>query len=201
MKTKKEIIKIMEELHPGACGHLGLGALNMVEEVVSLTNPKSILEIGFNAGHSASMWLGFSNAKLTSLDVARPPWLTWEGGMKDSVSVIKKHFGDRFEFYIADSQNLETRKQPYMIGHDLFFIDGAHEEAPCAHDIETAILFGAKYIFLDDYVDSSPTVIYAANQFKDSLKLIRRFKLDNYDVGEYTGHGDINNAALFEVIR
>ena len=55
--------------------------------ILKITRPKSILEIGFNGGHSACCFLNASpSAKMYTFDICR-----W--GMEEkALSVLKEHF-------------------------------------------------------------------------------------------------------------
>jgi hypothetical protein len=57
-----------EVLPESFVGSLGPHSVGSIREICNICNPMSILEIGFNVGYSASMWLGFTGAVLYSVD-------------------------------------------------------------------------------------------------------------------------------------
>ena len=117
-----------------------------IEQVLDLTNAKNMLEIGFNIGYSASMWLNTNNNqldKLISVDI---------GMHKDTLAAseaVKDKYGDRFTFVLSDS----TKAEHLLSGHnfDIAFIDGAHEYNGVVADIEMCVSLKIPYLIFDDY--------------------------------------------------
>ncbi|MGL1446978.1 hypothetical protein ACSTIZ_00530, partial [Vibrio parahaemolyticus] len=50
--------------------HLGPHSIYAIKLTANAIKPKRILEIGFNMGRSASMWLKFTDANITSVDIS-----------------------------------------------------------------------------------------------------------------------------------
>ena len=73
---------------------------------------ETILEIGFNIGHSATLFLDYcpdKKSKVTSVDL---------GIHKDTIKAseaVKGHFGDRFRFHLLNSKYMEN-----TLKHDTF---------------------------------------------------------------------------------
>ena len=95
---------------------------------------ESILEIGFNIGHSATLFLDYcpnNNSRVTSVDV---------GIHKDTLKAseaVKGHFGNRFRFHLLNSKYIEN-----TLKHDSFdlaFIDGDHTHQGVFKDIQSCI--------------------------------------------------------------
>lgn len=125
-------------------GHLTELDLPIIKDVIEIVKPSSILEIGFNAGHSASMWLEYSNAELLSVDIGHHDYT------KIGVEVIKNsEYANRFTYLEVNSMfaGLFIPKKEY----DLVFIDGCHEELFVASDIQLALCQRPKYILIDDF--------------------------------------------------
>tara|TARA_Y100001968_G_C19417988_1_gene750070 strand:- start:1134 stop:1979 length:846 start_codon:yes stop_codon:yes gene_type:complete len=123
----------------------------------------SVFEIGFNAGHSAALWLTMNeNIKYYGLDIANKKYInTCAGFMKDN-------FGDRFKFFIGDSTT-EIKNVGEQINErlDLIHIDGGHSYEITSKDISSSINLskktGTRFILLDDILDSN--VQMAATKF------------------------------------
>ena len=99
---------------------------NMVQAAL---NSEHLLEIGFNAGHSAALVL-LSNPeiKVTSVDIAK------HGYVDECVRILKERFGERFTFIRGDSKIvLPKLKCPY--GFDMIHIDGCHSPVYANSDL------------------------------------------------------------------
>ena len=77
-----------EQLPATEVGHWDEGHVEIAQEVIALCNPRSILEIGFNVGHSALIWLSLSQALLTSVDSGALP--NTEGGVRQIEALFKE---------------------------------------------------------------------------------------------------------------
>ena len=103
-------------------------------------SPKSIVEIGFNAGHSAIMFLEYSNdITVHSYDICARKYT------QPCASKVKQEYKDRFEFTKADSTKLQS-----VTSADMILIDGNHTYSFVKNDIKLAINSGIEYILLDD---------------------------------------------------
>jgi len=116
--------------------------LTTIRDVCKIVRPKNILEIGFNRGASATMWLLHSKAKLTSIDTKIP---------KVSVNTLNKNFKDRLSTIEMNSQDIIKDKPEWIGSFDLVFIDGDHRKEMIVKDINTALKLNPKYILFDDY--------------------------------------------------
>lgn len=126
---------------PFGCGPHGV---KWLREVCEIVKPVSILEIGFNLGFSASLWLSLTSAKLTSVEISDKPETMFSAG------VIKERFGDRFRFIQADS----SKALPILgsLRFDLIFIDGGHLEPDVQADINLARALGIPNVCFDDWI-------------------------------------------------
>lgn len=110
----------------------------------------SVLEIGFNAGHSSNTFLQHPNTRVTSLDLGCRPY----------VSVAKAWIDDRYPgrhtLVLGDS----TQTLPQLIQtnphttFDLVFIDGGHDEATVRSDLENCLRLAhdQTLLLMDDVV-------------------------------------------------
>lgn len=186
MKNLEETIAILKELPVPLVGSLAFdhkdifnlrpACIEMMREVMLITNPKEILEIGTHLGHSGCLLLSFSNANLTTIDIGHT-WVEWEhgfhdwgypkangGGLRDVVAVMTKHFGGRYRFIKGSSVDEETVKQFSDRSYDLAFIDGDHSYEFVKKDIENAIKNNIPYILLDDFTGPDAPCRIAANE-------------------------------------
>lgn len=148
---------------PYSCGAHSVKALR---EIVSIVNPTSILEIGFNIGHSASLWLHLSKAKLVSIDISN------KNETIEASFVLRNRYPDRFFFLIGDSKNIRNRSDYKHPEYDLIFIDGGHLLDDVVADIELAISFGIPYIAFDDILPQYGDVQKAIDKF-EHLTLVK----------------------------
>lgn len=162
--------------------------VDMITEVVGLSKPRNILEIGTHLGHSSCLFLSLSEANVVSVDIGTH-WVEWDygyedwncpnqngkGGQKEVVGTLQRLFPERFSFIRGDS----TR--PYAIltigtmgPYDLAFIDGNHAFDYVERDIETACILNIPYILLDDYTNPGESTWKAAEMHK--LILVKRYE-------------------------
>lgn len=117
-----------------------------------LTRPPvcTVLEIGFNTGHSAETFLQHPNTKVTSFDI----------GIHSYLSVgkryIDQHYPQRHTLILGDStQTLPTyiQEHPHE-SFDVIYIDGGHDEDIVHQDLENALRLSHSntIIIMDDVV-------------------------------------------------
>jgi predicted O-methyltransferase YrrM len=114
-----------------------------LKRLISDFNIKNILEIGFNAGHSADLFLSNSLSNVTSFDIND------HNSVKCGKEYIDKKFPSRHTLIIGDS----TKTIPeYIINNnsktfDLIFIDGGH-----TYEIAMADLLNCKKLAHKDTI-------------------------------------------------
>lgn len=97
--------------------------VDQVYDLIKLSKGKKmILEIGFNAGHSAELFLEYSDAKVVSFDLGSHTYV------QTAKEYLDKKYPGRHTLVLGDS--LETLPS-YIDKHpgetfDLLFIDGGH---------------------------------------------------------------------------
>jgi len=117
-----------------------------IQDLYNKYKVKSILEIGFNIGYSASMWLEFDHDKkstVTSVDI---------GIHADTVKAaeaVKNLHGDRFSFILCDSKKVRKQLEGQLF--DLAVIDGDHSDPGVASDIRLCLDLQIPLLLFDDY--------------------------------------------------
>jgi len=106
--------------------------------------PKKILEIGFNAGHSAFCFLEvLPETVVHSLDLGRHNYT------RPCAQKLKSIFGERFKFGIKDSHHLTPDN---IIGenYDMVYIDGDHSIEGIMNDYDLCNKAEIEWILIDD---------------------------------------------------
>lgn len=127
--------------------HSGPPGVLRYRMVYDLIHPRSVVEIGFNLGHSAVMWLALGVAVVHSVEVQ------WSQKRQDAVTAIKTRFPGRFFIHWTHSRKLIEMGEISALGDRpaLVFIDGSHEAHWVKSDILLALALETPYILLDDY--------------------------------------------------
>lgn len=126
----------------------GWGYLHPTEDVLKIFNDlpqyvndiRSIVEIGFHAGHSTTYLLEtFKEADIYCIGLSRET--------KNASDIMKRVYGDRFEFKQKDSL---TTTPTEKVDVDLSFVDGNHVIHYVANDIIKSMCWGSRYILVDN---------------------------------------------------
>lgn len=118
-------------------GHIGCSKnkINYILDILKKYNIKCVAEIGFNAGHSTSLFLDNKNInKVISFDLCKHKY------SKKCLQYIQKTFNNRFDIICGDS----TITIPIYINKyvfDLIFIDGGHYDNIPFLDIQNTIRY------------------------------------------------------------
>lgn len=128
----------------GGTGHMPASqeVIDFWKKVKEITNFKSLVEIGFNAGHSSSILLTlFDDISIQSYDIGQFD-ITHSNG-----KIVKEKFGDRFSLEITDSLKITTGE---VNGADILFIDGGHDYPIVSGDIDLWQKSDIPYVIIDD---------------------------------------------------
>jgi len=126
-------------------GHLVLTerTVETLKRIYKHTEVKSVLEIGFNAGHSAMGWLASTDVEhYHSIDICQYEHTEL------NAQRIENMFPERFTFTKMDSKDLDFRD---IIGYDMVFVDGDHTVAGASIDIQNVRRAGCRWLLIDDY--------------------------------------------------
>lgn len=193
----KLLKKFQSEIYDGdvAEGHLELLEITEIifRRIYNKTKPKRVLEIGFNAGHSAYLWLNnFPEVTYHSVDICFHEYT------EECANKMQALYPN-FSFTKIDSRLLTPN---YMSAYDMIFIDGDHYPTTFRKDFDTARKSGVRWILVDDY---------ATNKFNHHKHIYVMSEVvhnnindpyERVDVQGYMSNNDtITSCALFEKKR
>jgi hypothetical protein len=165
MKTIEQYNELKNNiLSTPSVGELEFESLESIKSMCNKANPSSILELGFNRGMSAIMWLEGSNATLHSIDIKSTDEVA------NSIEYINTTYPFRFTYTSLDHNQLDQYKTEFKNKYDLIFIDGDHSFSAILRDTENALDFNPKYIAYDDY--------FHVAHGTDTRKVINNFNLE-----------------------
>lgn len=158
-----------------------------IKEIYEIAQPKRILEIGFNAGHTAFGWLSmFPELHYHSIDICKHDYTITHA------KKIEEKFGERFKFGNKDSKTLTSDN---IQGYEFVFIDGDHSLRGINHDYWICKNAGTKWILIDDYD--------LRTYIEDLLKHINLSDNHPYEIVKiftYDDHDATSRMALFRRI-
>jgi len=137
-------------------GHMNPGpeALEYWTSIKKLSKFKSLMEIGFNAGHSSAFILeNFSDVRVHSYDIG------WHEYTKINADKVKERYGHRFDYIEIDSKKINHKSLDFK--YDIMYIDGDHTFEGAYSDMQLFTKSTAKWAVIDDI------------QIKDVLKAMK----------------------------
>lgn len=141
------------------------------KEILEIAQPQEILELGFNIGGGALMFLSINeNLHYCGVDIVHN---------RASDYYLTNRFGG-FKFVLIDSANIKDYLGYFSKEYDLVSIDADHSDEAVRRDIETALLFNPKFILLDDYRHPSHSYIetIVTEEFKERLEVVKVFEFN-----------------------
>ena len=140
---------------------------------VSVIRGKStLLEIGFNAGHSALLALSANpDLRYVGIDIAKNAYTSNCGAL------MKEQFGERFQLIEGDSREVLPHVQYFMedVAPDVFHVDGGHWLGIAVSDIAGCVSIArargvAAEIIVDDY--AADFIQAAVQKFVDAKHVV-----------------------------
>lgn len=129
--------------------------ITVAQDILDVTESKSVLEIGFNIGYSASVWLELGVQRLGIIDI---------NNHEDTVPAlhaVKEAYKERnitWKLCDSKSEQAKTLKGSY----ELAFIDGEHSREAAYKDSLLSIEYGCKWLVYDDVIENHSNGIYDA---------------------------------------
>lgn len=186
MTLQNEFAEIFPKFKTGIEGHATLTekTCDVIKQVYDIAKPKKMLEIGFNAGHSAFGWLTLCpDLQYHSIDICKHSYT------RSHAQKLKEVFGARFMFGAMNSMDA---KDHMIKDYDMVFIDGDHEAEALKHDYDICKTAGTKWILIDDYTLRSH--IYALIHHIDKSET---HPYELIDIYEYDDQSATTKMALF----
>lgn len=140
--------------------------------ILVITKPSSVLEIGFNVGASALMFLSIDTSlAYHSVDIVR--------SLQSELFLSNKFNG--FKFVQADSKEIKPEQNGLLKRYDLCFIDGNHSREGVTADIESVLRFRPKYILFDDVRHPSHSYIenIITEDYKSRLDVVKMYEFND----------------------
>ena len=125
-----------------------------IQNILKQTNSKYIMEIGFNAGHSAELFLSNSNAYLYSFDIGHH----FHKYLKFGKQFINNKFPNRHTLVLGNSlETIPRFAKNNNILFDVIFIDGGHEYEVAHADLMNCRMLSNNetIIIMDDIVSKN----------------------------------------------
>jgi hypothetical protein len=170
--TKSQFEKFYKTLH--GCtgnGELDMCDYNIIKKIVKQVKPKSILELGFGNGSSASMWAAASRtSNIVSIDI----WVK-DHQNENAFKIQSIMRGGSFKLEWADIHHILTDKN-YQNKYDLVFVDG--DPYKVEFEVEVAMALNPKYLVLNNWFHP---------QHREEVQLaanIKGLKLENHFTSE-----------------
>lgn len=121
------------------------------KDILEITKANTVLEIGFNKGGSALMFLSINpTLGYDSVDI--------QENEKSEDYLSKRFIG--FNFINIDSKKISPKIPFFLSKYDLVLVDGDHSREGVISDIETALKFDPEYILFDDVLHPSHLYIH-----------------------------------------
>jgi predicted O-methyltransferase YrrM len=123
--------------------------VNVLKELVKKDNIKNVLEIGFNAGHSACLFLeNNKQCNVVSFDIGYHEYL------KSAKEFIDIQYTNRHTLILGDSTKTIPVYENNGLLYDLIFIDGGHDYNVATQDLLNCKRFAHKdtIVVMDDTV-------------------------------------------------
>ena len=138
----------------------------VAKDILNKTNAKSMLEIGFNIGYSASVWLEAGIDILAIIDINN------HKNTESALIATKEKYSNKHLMWLLEDSTSEKSKNWIIPNIDIAFIDGGHTYDICLSDSRLAIYKGASWLVYDDVIENHQNGIWRAIQELEENNII-----------------------------
>jgi predicted O-methyltransferase YrrM len=137
----------------------------VAKDILDKTKAQRLLEIGFNIGYSASVWLENGITELYVIDI---------NNHKDTESAIlsTRDFYNIPITYLLDDSTSQASKDWNIPKVDMAFIDGGHTYDIALSDSILAVSKGADWLVYDDVIENHQNGIWKAIEELEDKSII-----------------------------
>jgi hypothetical protein len=125
----------------------------VAKDILSKTNALSLLEIGFNIGYSASVWIENGIQHLYVIDINN------HIDTEKAILSTRDFYNVPIEYILEDSTS-DTAKNWNIPKIDMAFIDGGHTQEISMSDSLLSISKGADWLVYDDVIENHENGIW-----------------------------------------
>lgn len=121
----------------------------IAKDILAETSATSMLEIGFNIGYSASIWIESGVTNLIVFDINRHP------DTYQALRATAQRYKEQatVKWWLGDSKDRQAYEL-YLDPIDICFIDGEHSYYGALNDSWLGIHYGAKWLVYDDVIEN-----------------------------------------------
>lgn len=135
---------------------------DVAKDIITLTKAKSMLEIGFNIGYSAAVWLESGIDTLAVIDINN------HKHTEPALKATKSAYPNKNILWLLENSTSDKAKEWSIPDVDIAFVDGGHTYDICASDSLLAISKGAKWLVYDDAIEAANNGVWRAiKELKD----------------------------------
>lgn len=143
--SNKLYFKHLEFFTTGEGYWSGSECIDIGKDILNITEAKTMLEIGFNIGYSASVWLQEGIDNLYVIDINNHKHTL------PALIATKEYYKDKnIQWWLLNSKSREAHNIP-LPKIDIAFIDGEHSFEGISNDCLLALNAGASWLVIDDY--------------------------------------------------
>lgn len=156
--------------------------IEVAKDILKVTKSKAMLEIGFNIGYSASVWLDAGIETLAIIDI---------NTHRDTYAAIlatNEAYPQKNITWLLKDSTSEEAKNWTLPDIDIAFIDGGHDYATCMSDSLLSITRKAKWLVFDDVIESSNNGVW---QVISNLEKNKKISIENKYPMTWVGNGNV----------
>lgn len=128
--------------------------VGVAKHILEITNASSMLEIGFNIGYSASIWLSCGIKDLYIIDI------NTHTDTEEAIKATVEEYKDKNIYSLLVDSTSDEAKDWVIPEVDIAFIDGGHTYDICMSDSLMSISKGTKWLVYDDVIEDHENGIW-----------------------------------------